>query len=194
MKAKDVKPGMIVAWQPKYGTGTYKVRIVGPGWTKGYAFSYQGPKSEKGWIVEIIDGKGLGNSASHRTAEGEPCATNRYLLGDWDEYEAARREAQLKAQQHAEEQQARWDAEALALRELDKVAIDIGYDPNLLRWNRNPVELLDLLRKVQSTTYQWVANDLVAYRDTKQPHRSPRDDGWRRGVEDSATRIRSYKH
>jgi hypothetical protein len=151
MKAKDIKPGMVLAWKPRYGE-TVKVRVVGPGETKGYKFSYQGPYSQKGWQIEAPD-DAIYRTPGNSDADGNLIALGRELLGPWDEYVAQEAEALAADNARRERENAESLVRVRAAVALETMFKGYGLSTDTIRPGRmdfDAVELLTLLTEFRS--------------------------------------------
>lgn len=196
MRANQIKPGMILAWRPRYHTKVIKVEVIAPGATEGYRHSFQGVGPEKGWKVKILDDTKIGSGQkSMLDTNGNPVALGRHLIGTWDDYQADRKAAQKEAAQRARERRVQEEAFGRARFDLQRLAAQgMGgkeFQRKLLfdTISFDPIELLELITEVQRLTLHQAASDLVDYRDSR-PARGQSDGYWRRGVEAAATHIR----
>jgi hypothetical protein len=187
MKAKDIKPGMVVAWRPRFHSGVLKVKVIEPGKTEGYEYSFQGLRSQPGWRVEILQENGrlpLPKSKDCRDVDGNPVAMGRHLLGPWDEYEAA----QAEARDYAYGEAVRKAAEQAAEEAADKALTALGLGALTTYAAPSSVETFRLIEQFRQKTLQQAADDLLDLRDTKPGTGFNRF--WRQGVEQAATHIR----
>jgi len=151
MKAKDIKPGMVLAWKPKYhGWKTIKVQVVGPGQTEGNKFSYQGTGPQKGWRVEVLDGQDVFTSKSTTDKDGNFIATGRDLLGPWDEYVAQQVAERQKMADEAEARDAAQAKQEDAVSDLYRLCDAHDVDGTVFlgtSMDFTAVELLDLIKQ-----------------------------------------------